>query len=48
MTYAAYVWSALAVFAAGLIWDWLAPALTLRSMRRQARRQALLQVKDEQ
>lgn len=37
-TYAIYVWSALAVFLAGLIWDYLSPLWSLRQLRRRVRR----------
>lgn len=37
-TYAAYVWSALAVFLLGLAWDYFSPSWTLRKLRADARR----------
>ncbi len=37
-TYAAYVWSALAVFLIGLAWDYFSPLWTLRKLLADAQR----------
>ena len=42
MTYAAYVWSALAVFLAGLAWDLFAPLLRERALKARLRKQQLI------
>lgn len=42
MSYAAYVWSALAVFLLGLTWDFLAPTLKTRALKRRKAQQDLM------
>lgn len=42
MSYAVFVWSALAIFLAGLIWDWISPALRIRALRSRYRKQQLI------
>ena len=47
-TYAAYVWSALAIFFIGLLWDFISPMLRIRALRRRKARQDLMNTGDKQ